>query len=258
MTEMMGVEDPGFGLAEDAATVERLMAVLGDREREVLRLRFAEDLTQSEIGLRVGVSQMHVSRLIRQAVSRRTRGGRGGRGHRGLTRTGPVRVRSPHGALGPAEPGIEPRQPRILHSKRGEPRSIAIYLPAGEALQEHEVHERVPDRRRRRDRGAQRWKRDHGRCRVRRRLRPARTPEVRAMRDARLLLVLAPLAGRRPPGHATNRGGKACDGRDPVQGDHQAYPDGFEAVKAIDLDIGDGEFMILVGPSATGSRPPCG
>jgi RNA polymerase sigma-B factor len=70
MADTMGVEDPGFGLAEDAATVERLMAVLTDREREVLRLRFAEDLTQSEIGARVGVSQMHVSRLIRQAVAR--------------------------------------------------------------------------------------------------------------------------------------------------------------------------------------------
>jgi RNA polymerase sigma-B factor len=70
MAESMGVEDPGFGLAEDSATVERLMAALGDREREVLRLRFAEDLTQSEIGARVGVSQMHVSRLIRQAVAR--------------------------------------------------------------------------------------------------------------------------------------------------------------------------------------------
>ena len=46
----MGIEDPGFGLAEDAATVERLMGVLSDREREVLRLRFEEDLTQSEIG----------------------------------------------------------------------------------------------------------------------------------------------------------------------------------------------------------------
>jgi RNA polymerase sigma-B factor len=68
--ESYGVEDPGFGLAEDAATVERLMSVLSDREREVLRLRFAEDLTQSEIGARVGVSQMHVSRLIRQAVAR--------------------------------------------------------------------------------------------------------------------------------------------------------------------------------------------
>jgi RNA polymerase sigma-B factor len=70
MTESMGVEDPGFHLAEAAATVERLMGTLSDREREVLRLRFEEDLTQSEIGARVGVSQMHVSRLIRQAVTR--------------------------------------------------------------------------------------------------------------------------------------------------------------------------------------------
>jgi RNA polymerase sigma-B factor len=70
MAESMGAEDPGFGIAEDAATVERLMAVLSDREREVLRLRFEEDLTQSEIGARIGVSQMHVSRLIRQAVAR--------------------------------------------------------------------------------------------------------------------------------------------------------------------------------------------
>ena len=46
------------------------MRVLSEREREVLRLRFAEDLTQSEIGERVGVSQMHVSRLIRQSVAR--------------------------------------------------------------------------------------------------------------------------------------------------------------------------------------------
>jgi RNA polymerase sigma-B factor len=68
--DAFGVEDPGFGLAEDAATVDRLMRVLSDREREVLRLRFEEDLTQSEIGQRVGVSQMHVSRLIRQSISR--------------------------------------------------------------------------------------------------------------------------------------------------------------------------------------------
>jgi RNA polymerase sigma-B factor len=70
IVDTMGVEDPGFGLAEDAATVERLMAVLSDREREVLRLRFAEDLTQAEIGARIGVSQMHVSRLIRQSIAR--------------------------------------------------------------------------------------------------------------------------------------------------------------------------------------------
>ena len=47
-----------------------MMSVLSDREREILRLRFAEDLTQSEIGHRVGVSQMHISRLLRQAVAR--------------------------------------------------------------------------------------------------------------------------------------------------------------------------------------------
>src|SRR5215208_1819244 len=69
MAAHVGIEDPGFGVAEDAATVERLMRVLSEREREVLRLRFAEDLTQSEIGSRVGVSQMHVSRLIRHAVA---------------------------------------------------------------------------------------------------------------------------------------------------------------------------------------------
>ena len=70
IADSIGIEDPGFGRAEHAATVQRLMAALSEREREVLRLRFAEDLTQAEIGERVGVSQMHVSRLIRQAVAR--------------------------------------------------------------------------------------------------------------------------------------------------------------------------------------------
>jgi RNA polymerase sigma-B factor len=65
-----GIEDPGFSVAEDAATVHRLMRVLTDREREVLRLRFEEDLTQAEIGDRIGVSQMHVSRIIRQAITK--------------------------------------------------------------------------------------------------------------------------------------------------------------------------------------------
>jgi RNA polymerase sigma-B factor len=68
--EAVGVDDPGFRIAEASATIDRLMRVLSDREREVLRLRFEEDLTQSEIGDRVGVSQMHVSRLIRQSIAR--------------------------------------------------------------------------------------------------------------------------------------------------------------------------------------------
>jgi RNA polymerase sigma-B factor len=68
MLDSIGAEDPGYHLADDAATIDRLMGVLDDRQRQILRLRFAEDLTQSEIGARVGVSQMHVSRLIRQAI----------------------------------------------------------------------------------------------------------------------------------------------------------------------------------------------
>ena len=46
------------------------MTALGDRDREVLRLRFVEDLTQAEIGERIGVSQMQISRIIRQSLAR--------------------------------------------------------------------------------------------------------------------------------------------------------------------------------------------
>jgi RNA polymerase sigma-B factor len=66
----LGVEDPGFAAAEDGATVSRLAALLSERDREVLRLRFEHDLTQSEIGARIGCSQMHVSRILRGAVAR--------------------------------------------------------------------------------------------------------------------------------------------------------------------------------------------
>jgi RNA polymerase sigma-B factor len=67
--DSLGGEDPGYRQAEHSATLGSLMSVLSDREREILTLRFAEDLTQSEIGDRVGLSQMHVSRLLRRAVS---------------------------------------------------------------------------------------------------------------------------------------------------------------------------------------------
>ncbi len=66
----VGAEDPGFSLTEDAATLEKLMTVLDDHERHVLQLRFTDNLKQSEIGAEIGVSQMQVCRLIRQAVSR--------------------------------------------------------------------------------------------------------------------------------------------------------------------------------------------
>jgi RNA polymerase sigma-B factor len=44
--------------------------VLSARDREVLRLRFEEDLTQTEISSRIGVSQMQISRIIRQSLVR--------------------------------------------------------------------------------------------------------------------------------------------------------------------------------------------
>jgi RNA polymerase sigma-B factor len=68
--DTMGREDPGFERAEHTATAARLMQVLDEREREILRLRFHEDLTQAEIGERVGCSQMHVSRLVRGALAK--------------------------------------------------------------------------------------------------------------------------------------------------------------------------------------------
>jgi len=70
VVDTLGGDEPGYRQAENSATVESMASVLSDREREILRLRFEEDLTQSEIGDRVGLSQMHISRMLRQAVAR--------------------------------------------------------------------------------------------------------------------------------------------------------------------------------------------
>ena len=56
--------------AEDSAALSQLGDVLDDRSREVVRLRFQEDMLQREIAERVGVSQMHVSRILARAVTR--------------------------------------------------------------------------------------------------------------------------------------------------------------------------------------------
>jgi RNA polymerase sigma-B factor len=68
--DILGEDEDGFERAEVRATIDRLMRTITPREREVLRLRFEQDLTQAEIGEIIGVSQMQVSRLIRQAVAR--------------------------------------------------------------------------------------------------------------------------------------------------------------------------------------------
>ena len=68
LSDMLGREDAGLGRVEDALWIEQLAAELTPREREILRLRFVEDLVQREIAERVGLSQMHVSRVLRQAL----------------------------------------------------------------------------------------------------------------------------------------------------------------------------------------------
>jgi quercetin dioxygenase-like cupin family protein len=96
---------------------------------------------------------------------------------------------------------VEPHKPRILHSARGEARSIVIHLPAGEELGDHEVHERaylvvvdgdveVSDQQGSAAGGT-------GFAAV---FDPHERHTVRATSDARLLLVLAPWPGDGHPG----------------------------------------------------------
>ncbi len=66
-TRQIGDDDAGFGHVADADMVEELMRRLPPREQEIVRLRFYEELSQSEIAERVGISQMHVSRLLRRS-----------------------------------------------------------------------------------------------------------------------------------------------------------------------------------------------
>jgi len=65
----LGAEDRGIDDVEQRATLGPLLAELPERERLILRLRFFEGLTQSEIAARLGISQMHVSRLLARSVA---------------------------------------------------------------------------------------------------------------------------------------------------------------------------------------------
>jgi RNA polymerase sigma-B factor len=64
----LGAHDSGFDLAEHRVVLERLLEELPDRERTIVRLRFFEDMTQTEIAQEVGISQMHVSRLLARTL----------------------------------------------------------------------------------------------------------------------------------------------------------------------------------------------
>ncbi|MDQ3936506.1 MAG: SigB/SigF/SigG family RNA polymerase sigma factor [Actinomycetota bacterium] len=66
----IGSEEQGYRLVEYGVSVRETMAELSDEERAAVRLRFVDDLTQSEIATRIGVSQMQVSRLLSRALAR--------------------------------------------------------------------------------------------------------------------------------------------------------------------------------------------
>ncbi|MCL2393702.1 MAG: SigB/SigF/SigG family RNA polymerase sigma factor [Acidimicrobiaceae bacterium] len=65
----LGEEDPRFADADDRATLFPLLAQLPPREQKIIHLRFFEGLTQSEIATSLGISQMHVSRLLARSVA---------------------------------------------------------------------------------------------------------------------------------------------------------------------------------------------
>lgn len=66
----LGTSDLGYSSVEDRAVLDELLRELPERERYILRLRFGDGLTQSEIAERVGLSQMHISRLISSSLRR--------------------------------------------------------------------------------------------------------------------------------------------------------------------------------------------
>ncbi len=74
LADFIGMDDPAMELIEDFQSLAPLIAELDERERRILHLRFVEELTQAQIGEQLGVSQMHVSRLLSRIINRLHRG----------------------------------------------------------------------------------------------------------------------------------------------------------------------------------------
>jgi RNA polymerase sigma-B factor len=68
--ESLGEVEHEYEVSEDRAVLAPGLAALDERERRILHLRFFEGLTQSQIAQQVGISQMHVSRLIRRSLEK--------------------------------------------------------------------------------------------------------------------------------------------------------------------------------------------
>jgi RNA polymerase sigma-B factor len=65
----LSVDEPGYATSEARVLIPGLLAALpSDRERQIIKLRFVDDMTQSQIAAQLGVSQVHVSRLLRTSL----------------------------------------------------------------------------------------------------------------------------------------------------------------------------------------------
>jgi RNA polymerase sigma-B factor len=70
IADTLGTTDDGYERAEARALLGSALRCLPPREQQILRLRFVEDMTQSDIAVTIGVSQMQISRLLRQSLER--------------------------------------------------------------------------------------------------------------------------------------------------------------------------------------------
>ncbi|MFF7340960.1 RNA polymerase sigma factor SigF [Streptomyces sp. NPDC008163] len=70
LADVIGEADPGMETVENLHTLAPLLEQLDERERRIVQMRFGEEMTQAQIGAELGVSQMHVSRLLARIVKR--------------------------------------------------------------------------------------------------------------------------------------------------------------------------------------------
>lgn len=70
LLDIMGQHDDNYELTEKRMILERILPILTDREREIIQCTFIDGLSQKETGERIGLSQMHVSRLQRTAIKK--------------------------------------------------------------------------------------------------------------------------------------------------------------------------------------------
>ncbi|WSW30681.1 RNA polymerase sigma factor SigF [Streptomyces sp. NBC_01003] len=70
VADLMGEPDPGMVMVEDLHTLAPLLEELGERDRSIIEMRFGQEMTQSQIGEELGISQMQISRLLARTLTK--------------------------------------------------------------------------------------------------------------------------------------------------------------------------------------------